>query len=171
MERVELESRILRATELFKQGYNCSQSVVGAYADLYGYRLEQALLMSASFGGGIGRMREVCGAACGMFLLAGFECGCLNPTDNEGKGHNYKVVQELAAAFKKENGSMICAELLGLRPMNGNAAESCKEVKQEIEITHIPQERTAEYYKKRPCIDTVKSAVRIYGEYLIRSRN
>ncbi|MEG2849533.1 MAG: C-GCAxxG-C-C family protein, partial [Bacteroidales bacterium] len=70
-----MDKRVLRAVELFKMGYNCSQSVVGAYADIYGYSLEQALLMSASFGAGIGRMREVCGAACGMFLLAGFETG------------------------------------------------------------------------------------------------
>ena len=65
------EERISRATELFKSGYNCSQSVVAAFADMYGFTEEQALRMAASFGGGIGRMRETCGAACGMFLLAG----------------------------------------------------------------------------------------------------
>ncbi|MEG1546251.1 MAG: C-GCAxxG-C-C family protein, partial [Bacteroides sp.] len=68
-----MEERIQRAVELFKSGYNCSQSVVAAFADLYGYTEEQALKMSASFGGGIGRMRETCGAACGMFMLAGLE--------------------------------------------------------------------------------------------------
>ena len=67
------EERISRATELFKSGYNCSQSVVAAFADMYGFTEEQALRMAASFGGGIGRMRETCGAACGMFLLAGLE--------------------------------------------------------------------------------------------------
>ena len=68
-----MEDRIQRATQLFKSGYNCSQSVVAAFADIYGFTEEQALRMAASFGGGIGRMRETCGAACGMFLLAGLE--------------------------------------------------------------------------------------------------
>ena len=67
------EERIQKAVALFKEGYNCSQSVVGAYADMYGFTFEQALHMAASFGGGIGRMREICGAACGMFLLAGLD--------------------------------------------------------------------------------------------------
>ena len=72
------EERISRATELFKSGYNCSQSVVAAFADMYGFTEEQALRMAASFGGGIGRMRETCGAACGMFLLAGLEKGAID---------------------------------------------------------------------------------------------
>ena len=70
---VREEDRVAKAVALFKEGYNCSQSVVTAFADLYGFTREQALHMSASFGGGIGRMRETCGAACGMFLLAGLE--------------------------------------------------------------------------------------------------
>ena len=97
-----MEDRIQKAVELFRSGYNCSQSVVAAFADMYGFTQEQALRMSASFGGGIGRMRETCGAACGMFLV-------------EGKAANYAVVQELAAEFKKRNGSLICGELLGLK--------------------------------------------------------
>ena len=92
-----------------------SQSVVGAFADMYGFTEEQAFRMSASFGGGIGRMRQTCGAACGMFLLAGLEKGAVEGKDREGKAANYALVQELAAEFKKRNGSLICAELLGLR--------------------------------------------------------
>ena len=80
----------------FKSGYNCSQSVVAAFADMYGFTQEQALRMGASFGGGIGRMRETCGAACGMFLVAGLETGATEATDREGKAANYAVVQELA---------------------------------------------------------------------------
>ena len=72
---METKDRIEKAVELFKSGYNCSQSVVGAFADMYGFTEEQAFRMSASFGGGIGRMRQTCGAACGMFLLAGLEKG------------------------------------------------------------------------------------------------
>lgn len=158
MEREEINGRVLKAVELFKQGYNCSQSVVGAYADIYGYTLEQALLMSSSFGGGIGRMREVCGAACGMFLLAGFETGTVNPADNEGKINNYKTVQFLAGEFKRDNGSIICAELLGLKP-------------KAVEISPVPEVRSDEYYKKRQCADRVKSAAIIYGEFILSKGN
>ncbi|HQJ90982.1 MAG TPA: C-GCAxxG-C-C family protein, partial [Paludibacteraceae bacterium] len=108
------EQRIEKAIELFKSGYNCSQSVVAAFADMYGFTQEQALRMAASFGGGIGRMRETCGAACGMFLLAGLETAAVDAKDREGKGRNYKIVQEMAAEFKAENGSLKCADLLGL---------------------------------------------------------
>ena len=88
--------RIEKAVGLFKSGYNCSQSVVAAFADMYGFTEEQALRMSASFGGGIGRMRQTCGAACGMFLLAGLEKGAVDGKDREGKAANYALVQELA---------------------------------------------------------------------------
>ena len=104
-----MEKRIARSVELFKSGYNCSQSVVAAFASLYGFTEEQALRMAASFGGGIGRMRQTCGAACGLFLLAGLETGATDPTDREGKSRNYAVVQQLAERFRQENGSLICA--------------------------------------------------------------
>lgn len=98
------EERIEKAVELFKSGYNCSQSVVAAFADMYGFSQEQALRIASSFGGGIGRMRETCGAACGMFILAGLETGSVDAKDREGKSRNYRIVQELAAEFKAENG-------------------------------------------------------------------
>lgn len=94
------EDRIQKAVELFKSGYNCSQSVVAAFADMYGFTQEQSLRMAASFGGGIGRMRETCGAACGLFLVAGLKTGATEAADREGKAANYAVVQELAAEFK-----------------------------------------------------------------------
>lgn len=146
------EDRIEKAVALFKSGYNCSQSVVAAFADMYGFTPEQALRMAASFGGGIGRMRETCGAACGMFLLAGLETGATEASDREGKAANYAVVQELAAEFKKRNGSLICAELLGLRK------------KEPVSAT--PEERTAQYYSKRPCAKMVEEAAKIWVEYL-----
>lgn len=146
------EERINRATELFKSGYNCSQSVVAAFADMYGFTEEQALRMSASFGGGIGRMRETCGAACGMFLLAGLEKGSTNGADREGKAANYALVQELAAEFKKRNGSLNCGELLGL--------------KKKAPISTEPEARTEQYYAKRPCSKMVEEAARIWTEYL-----
>ena len=88
-----MKDRVEKAVELFKSGYNCSQSVVAAFADMYGFTQEQALRMSASFGGGIGRMRQTCGAACGMFLLAGLEKGAVDGKDREGKAANYALVQ------------------------------------------------------------------------------
>lgn len=108
------EDRVAKAIALFKEGYNCSQSVVAAFADEYGFTREQALRMAASFGGGIGRMRETCGAACGMFLLAGLETGATEGSDREGKAANYALVQELAEEFKRRNGALRCADLLGL---------------------------------------------------------
>lgn len=147
------ENRIQRAVELFKSGYNCSQSVVAAFADLYGFTEEQALKMSASFGGGIGRMRQTCGAACGMFLLAGLDTGAVDAEDRAGKSHNYEVVQQLAEKFKAENGSLICAELLGL---STTAAHRDTQA----------EPRTDLYYKKRPCVEMVETAARIFANYL-----
>ena len=153
---IDIEERVERAVGFFKEGYNCSQSVVAAYADIYGFTQEQALRMSASFGAGIGRMRETCGAACGMFLLAGLETGCTDPKSAEGKGANYAVVQDLAAKFRDINGSIICAELLGLREKKDTGIGSPTQ----------PQERNAEYFKKRPCVEMVRTAAQLFGEYL-----
>lgn len=86
MNEIDLDKRVELAVDLFKQGYNCSQSVVGAFADMYGFSREQALKMAASFGGGIGRMRQTCGAACGLFMIAGLETGCTDPKNRMAKG-------------------------------------------------------------------------------------
>ena len=148
----EIEIRVEKAKTLFKQGFNCSQSVFAACADIYGIEDEAlALRLSASFGGGIGRMRQTCGAACGMFLLAGLANGSATAGDAEGKKQNYELVQHLAEKFKQENGSLICAELLGIAPKPQEPS---------------PEARTEVYYQKRPCVDMVASAVRIYLENL-----
>ena len=144
--------RIEKAVALFKEGFNCSQSVVAAFADMYGFTHEQALRMSASFGGGIGRMRETCGAACGLFMLAGLETGATDGANHEGKAANYKLVQELAEEFKQRNGALRCADLLGL---------SKKEP-----VVSTPEARTNQYYAKRPCVKMVEEAARIWCEYL-----
>lgn len=148
----ELTQRVEKAVELFKSGFNCSQSVVAAFADIYGFNQEQALKMSASFGGGIGRMRETCGAACGLFLLAGLETGTTDPNDRAGKSANYALVQQLAQQFEAINGSICCAELLGLKTKNNSSPEA--------------EERTKEYYKKRPCAQMVESAAQLWADYL-----
>ena len=148
MNEEEIENRAQRAVALFKQGFNCSQAVFASCADLYGIHDEQLVLrLSASFGGGMGRMRLVCGAASGMFMLAGLHNGSCTPHDNEGKMANYATVQQLAGAFKSKYGSLICAELLGLAPR----PEEPK-----------PAERTQQYYEKRPCPEMIAEAVRIY---------
>ena len=144
--------RIEKAIALFKEGFNCSQSVVAAFVEEYGFTQEQALRMSASFGGGIGRMRETCGAACGLFMLAGLKGGAIVGADHEGKAANYALVQELAEEFKLRNGALKCADLLGL---SNNEP-----------IVSTPEQRTNQYYAKRPCVKMVEEAARIWVEYL-----
>ena len=152
MTEQEIQKRVERAKEQFHLGFNCSQAVFAACADIYGIEDEAlALRLAASFGGGIGRMRQTCGAACGMFLLAGLQNGSAIPGDAEGKKNNYTLVQDLAAKFQAENGSLICAELLGIAPKPQ---------------TPTPEARTEAYYQKRPCVEMVASAVRIYLESL-----
>lgn len=158
MTEQEIETRAQRATDLFKQGYNCSQAVFASCADIYGVTDEQlALRLSASFGGGMGRMRMVCGAASGMFMLAGLQNGSAKPHDNEGKMANYAFVQQLAGDFKAKYGSLICAELLGLAPKG-----STMEFLPAEALRPKPEERTQQYYEKRPCSEMVAEAVRIY---------
>ena len=152
MTEQEIQRRVDKAVALFKQGFNCSQSVFAACADIYGIEDQAlALRLSASFGGGIGRMRQTCGAACGMFMLAGLENGSVIEGDSEGKKQNYALVQDLAAKFKAENGSLRCADLLGIAPKPQEPT---------------PEARTEVYYQKRPCAEMVASAVRMYLESL-----
>ena len=148
------EERIEKAVSLFKEGYNCSQSVVAAFAEMYGINTEQALKMASAFGGGIGRMRETCGAACGLFMLAGLEKGATKGSDRESKAATYALVQELAAQFMEETGSLRCSDLLGL---------SKKEP-----IVSTPEARTSAYYAKRPCAKMVETAARIWADYIYR---
>lgn len=155
MTKTEIEARVLRAQELFKQGFNCSQSVFAACADLYGIEDEAlALRLAASFGGGIGRMRLTCGAACGMFMLAGLENGSATAGDAEGKKRNYELVQQLAAEFKAQHGSITCSDLLGLTSATNPTPLH--------PYSSTPSERTEEYYRKRPCVEMVGNAVRIF---------
>lgn len=173
----DLEQRVAHAVELFKQGFNCAQSVVAAFADLYGYSQHDALLFAASFGGGIGRMRQTCGAACGMFMLVGLDNGTTVGSDREAKSHNYATVQHLAACFEQECGSLVCAELLGLKEKSNRIfpAKSCPQTAGEnhvssdsspLEVTAMAEARTAEYYRKRPCVEMVRTAARLYADYL-----
>ena len=149
----DLEQRVNQAVDNFMQGYGCCQSVVAAFADLYGLDDTMAKRVSAGFGGGVGRLRMMCGAVSGLVLLAGLDCGQTEGSDREGKSACYKVVQELLAQSKEDNGSLICAELLGLK---GPVAMGHYEA----------SERTKEYYRTRPCAAKVESAARIFARYL-----
>lgn len=137
-----------KAKELFKSGYNCSQSVLGVFCEELGMDFETAMKIAYPFGGGMGRMREVCGTVSGMFMAAGLMFGT---PDTSSKAEMYKKIQDLAAKFKEQNGSIICRELLqGI----------------ESSTSPTPSERTETYYKKRPCVELVEDAVGIFEEYI-----
>lgn len=150
-----MKSRVEKAAALFAEGYNCSQSVFMAYADLIGMDDSTAKQVSLGLGGGMGRMREVCGAVSGMVLLTGFVSGMENGADAEGKKNNYQLVQNLMKRFEQENGSYICKQLLGLEEKDGP----------------VPERRTEGYYKKRPCKDLVCDAARILEEVVFTEEN
>lgn len=151
----ELEARVQRAVDNFMQGYGCCQSVVAAFADLYNLDDTMAKRIAAGFGGGVGRMRMMCGAVSGIVILAGLDRGQIDGADRKGKSMCYKVVQELLDEFKVQNGSVVCAELLGLK---GH---------EKAQSSYIASPRTAEYYKTRPCAAKVESAARIFAGYLM----
>lgn len=126
-----------RAVELFKEGNNCSQAVFAAFAPEFGLSEEMALHIAVGLGGGVGRMREVCGTITGSAMVVGLKYPEYTTPEV------YKIVREIAEEFKKTNPSIVCKELLGLS---------------KPEQSHIPEERTAEYYKKRPCVQIVEDA-------------
>ena len=140
------------AKQNFLNGYNCSQAVLLAFCEDFGLEKETALKISEPFGGGMGRMTEVCGTVTGMFMVLGLAMGNSDAKDGSTKKNVYKSVQELAEKFKQDNGSIICRELLGLQKANKES--------------YVPSERTTEYYKKRPCPELCKYAADILEEYL-----
>ena len=143
---INVEERASQAETYFRSGYNCAQSVYMAFSDLYGMDPKMAGIISAPFGGGMGRLREVCGACTGMFLVAGLQLPADEPSK---KGDSYKLVQELAEEFKTENGSIICRELLGLDHKKDDP---------------VAEARTEAYNKKRPCAELVHMAATIVGK-------
>ena len=148
---IDTEERVTRARDFFTAGYNCAQAVALAYADIIDLDTQEIARLTASFGGGISRLREVCGAVSGMAFVAGALIPANNPQDIVAKRNNYALMQSFAEAFRQENGSIICRELLGLTQTKDEPT---------------PSERTAEYYRKRPCVEYVATAARIVGEYI-----
>ena len=140
----------LKARELFKSGYNCSQSVFCAFCEEVGTDFEQGLKLTSSFGGGMGKLREVCGAVSAMFMIAGLKYGYTSNNDDEAKTRHYKLIQSLAGKFKQKFGSIICRELLNLQSDG-----------------HVPSKRTEEYYKIRPCEEFIAYAAKIIEKELL----
>lgn len=145
-------TRADQAERLFRQGYNCSQSVFGAFTDITGMDLETSMRYASGFGAGFGKLREVCGAVSGMTMIASILRGYSSPDDREGKIATYHLIQEMAAAFEEEMGSKICRELLNLKPGEDPAE---------------PSVRTEEYYQSRPCIHAVRTGAEIVEKYLL----
>ncbi len=139
------------AMAYFKEGYNCAQSVFLSFSDAYDMDFETAIKISSSFGAGMGRLREVCGAVSGMFMVAGVVYGYIDPVDHQKKTEHYERIQYLSKKFEDKNRSIICRELLGL-----DAGKDKPE----------PEFRTEEYYKKRPCVDLVGMAAGIMEQYM-----
>ncbi len=140
-----------KAVTLFTQGYNCAQSVFVAFSDVTGMDEELAKRLSSSFGGGMGRMREVCGTCSAMFMIAGILYGEGTETDHSIKTEHYKRIQYLSEEFRKKHETIICRDLL-----KGLAVTS----------TPTPEKRTEQYYKVRPCVKFVRTAAEILDRYL-----
>ncbi|MBE6901681.1 MAG: C_GCAxxG_C_C family protein [Ruminococcaceae bacterium] len=142
-----------RAYELFKAGYNCSQAVFGAFCEELGVDFDTAVKLASGFGGGIGRMREVCGTFSGLTMAASLIYGYSDPKELEQKTELYEKIRSLGNKFREDNGSIICRELLGL---------------QQAEKSAIPEARTSEYYQKRPCAELCRYAADLLAEFIER---
>lgn len=142
-----------KAVSNFKSGYNCAQSVFLAFAEDFNIDQETALKLSSSFGGGMGRLREVCGTVSSMFAIAGLKYGYTSPNNDEAKAKHYKLIQTLAEKFKSKYGTIICRELLEL-PEGAD--------------TPTPSKRTEEYYQTRPCEAFVRYASEIIENELLK---
>ena len=140
----------IQAAELFLKGSNCAQAIAVAFSDVTGLDEKFSARMASSFGGGMGRLREVCGAVSGMLLVAGLLYGYDDPGEKDGsKKEHYQLVQELAGQFREEVGSIVCREILKNPPSDPN-----------------PSPRTAEYYATRPCARMVMVAAQVLDRYI-----
>lgn len=149
-----MELKSDKARKLFREGYNCAQSVFCAFCEDLNIDFETALKLSSSFGGGMGRLREVCGAVSAMFMIAGLKYGYTTPNNDVIKGKHYARIQDLADKFKQKHDTIICREILGL---------------EEGQDTPIPSKRTEEYYKTRPCEECIATAANIISNYIFKN--
>lgn len=140
-----------KACQLFAEGRNCAQAVFAAFADVTGFDENTALMLSSSFGGGMGRMREVCGACSAMFMVAGLLYGYSSPDNDAEKAEHYRRIQLLASQFRDVHDTIICRELL-------------KNIS--VSNSPVPEKRTEQYYKVRPCVRFVRTAAEILDRYI-----
>ncbi len=152
-EEMTAKERGAKAKALFLEGYNCTQAVLGAFADKLGDDLPLLTRVGDSFGGGMGRLRLTCGAVSAMAMLAGYVLSSGKPKDLDNRTAVYAAVQEMAGAFEKANGSVICRDLLGAHAANTNPR---------------PDERTPEYYASRPCPDKIAQCASIAARVLFK---
>jgi len=143
-------NNVEKAENLFLEGYNCAQAVFGAFAEELGIPFDVAMKLSSSFGGGIGRMREVCGAVSGMCMAAGLLYGYETPETGGIKAEHYRLIRELSDAFKERNDSIICRDIVGKK----------------VEVGGTPAPRTPEYYASRPCLKCVHDAAEILEQHI-----
>jgi C_GCAxxG_C_C family probable redox protein len=143
------------ARELFKKGYNCTQAVVAAFCDETGLDFDTSLRIASSFGAGMGRLREVCGAVSGMFMVLGMKYGYTDPLAKQAKMEHYRLIQDMARQFEHENGSIVCRELLGLSQKAGNP---------------VPETRTDSSFRKRPCVELVEQVAVMLDEYILNKK-
>lgn len=144
-----------KARELFLSGYNCSQAVIAAFAEVFGIDMDTAMALASPFGAGLSGLRETCGAVSGMAMAAGYILGHSGPMPQKEKAELYAQIRSLTDCFKEKNGSIICRELLN----RSNA-----------KFSETPQERTPEYYKKRPCPELCADAAEILAQKLSEIR-
>jgi len=169
-----VEERVVRAKENFRvHGYNCCQSVLLAYSDVLGLDEDTAATLTSGLGGGMGRLREVCGSVTAMFLITGYIHPAADPTIKTDRTANYSLVQEAASKFRELNGSIVCKELLGLVPKstvgkNGIGMPSPQSAELPAESPE-PSDRTPEYYKKRPCEELIGISAGIIGNMIVEA--
>ena len=135
----------------FYSGYNCCQAIILAFEDMIPVDTSILSKLASSFGGGMGRLREVCGSVSGMFMVVGFLYGYDGPETGQVKADHYARIQELAHRFEEKHGSIVCREMLGLS------------VRHDVSV---PEARTDEYYKKRPCVEIIGDAAEILEQYI-----
>ena len=147
------ENRAEKAKQLFFEGYNCTQAILCAFSDVTGYDMETSARLGSSFGGGLARLRQTCGAVSGAALVLGIVKGYDDPKDYEAKKQHYALVREFAGKFQEKNGSINCGELLKMASVNPQAGGH-------------PEQRSEEYYRKRPCPELIYDAALILDEML-----
>lgn len=152
---IDVQARVAAARAFFMEGCSCSQSVVLAFSDIVGIEESALRRLSIGLGAGVGRMREVCGTVSAMAMVAGTLARPEGKDIRQQKSDTYAIVQQLAGEFRQKNGTIVCRELLAARAG--------------ADTSHVPEERTEEYYRSRPCLGIVECSAKIIAEYIAKN--